>query len=116
MKVTKPTLRLAWAGILPPSVLRYRRSVWVSVPHQEYCIHHATDLVQLIRSTSAHVVQLGLVDPIRVQEVLSRVRDIRAWYDVLIATAMTELFLASRATGLREEGNGLYHTGSWCRL
>src|SRR5258708_2080046 len=96
MKVTKPILRLAWAGILPPAVLRFRRRTWVSVPHQEYCIHCASDLAQLLGSKSAHVVQLGIVDPIKVHEVLSRVRDIRAWYDVLIATAMTELFLASR--------------------
>ena len=96
MKVTKPVLRLAWAGILPPAVLRYRRGGWVSVPHQEYCINCATDLAKLLGNQSAHVVQLGIVDPVRVQEVLSRPRDIRAWYDVLIATAMTELFLARR--------------------
>jgi hypothetical protein len=100
LKVTKPILHLAWAGILPPSVLRYRRSRWVSVPHQEYCIHHAADLAQLIGKGSAQVVQRGLVDPERVQEVLGCVRDIRAWYDILIATAMTELFLESRASGL----------------
>jgi asparagine synthase (glutamine-hydrolysing) len=100
MKVTKPVLRLAWAGILPSSVLRYRRSKWVSVPHQEYCIHHVGYLAQLIGSSSSQVVQRGLVNPRSVQEVLSRVKEIRAWYDVLIATAMTELFLRSRATGV----------------
>lgn len=100
MKVTKPVLRLAWKDVLPPAVLRYRRSAWTRVPHQDYCIRHASDLMELLTRKEAHVVQRGIVDPARTQEVLSRTRDIRAWYDVLIATAMTELFLANRTTHL----------------
>ncbi len=93
MKVVKPVLRLAYASCLPPSVVRYRRGAWLSVPSQEYCISFAPYLARLLSSPTSQVVQQGIIDPLQLQKVLSSERSIRTYYKVLIATAMTELFL-----------------------
>jgi asparagine synthase (glutamine-hydrolysing) len=92
-KVTKPVLRLAYADDLPPLVIRYRGGVWTSAPHQEYCLNHTSYLERLLGTPEAQVVQRDIIDPVQLVQVLQNRQQIRRFASILIATAMTELFL-----------------------
>ena len=92
-KVTKPVLRLAYADDLPPQVVRQRGGVWTSVPHQEYCLNQTSYLERLLGTPEAQVVQRGIIDPVQLTQVLQNRQQVRMFTSILIATAMTELFL-----------------------
>ena len=93
MRVVKPILRLAFADLLPPLILRQKRGGWLSVPSQEYCVTHIPDLLDLLASEHTQVSKLGILDPKALREVLHSYRLTRTYAKELIATAMTELFL-----------------------
>jgi asparagine synthetase B (glutamine-hydrolysing) len=102
MRIAKPVLRLSFADVLPPLVVRHRQSPWLSVPHQEYCLHAIPYLLQLLGKPTSQLVQRGILDPTQVQkfftdgrlgESASRDGRIRSYYNGVIACAMTELFL-----------------------
>jgi hypothetical protein len=102
MRIAKPVLRLSFADVLPPLVVRHRQSPWLSVPHQEYCLHAAPYLLQLLGKPTSQLVQRGILDPTQLQkfftdgrlgESASRDVRIRSYYNGVIACAMTELFL-----------------------
>jgi asparagine synthase (glutamine-hydrolysing) len=92
-KVVKPVLRYAFADSLPPRAVRQRRGPWLSVPHQDYCLHQTSYLAQLLGSATSQVVQRGFIDPIQLQRVLDDPQMLRTHYKPIIATAMTELYL-----------------------
>jgi asparagine synthase (glutamine-hydrolysing) len=93
MRVVKPVLRLAFAGYLPPLILRQKRGGWLSIPGQDYCLKHVPDLLNLLRDEQAQLRRLGILDPTPLWEVLRSHQLTRHYAKELIATAMTELFL-----------------------
>ena len=93
VKVTKPILRIAYADDLPPQVVRHRSGMWTSAPHQEYCLNHTSYLAQLLGTQEAQVVQRDIIDPVQLTQVLQNRQQTRRFASILIATAMTELFL-----------------------
>jgi asparagine synthase (glutamine-hydrolysing) len=97
MRVVKPVLRLAFAGLLPPLILQQKRGGWLSVPSQEYCVKHIPELLELLGDEQTRVRKLGILDPQALRVVLGSHQLTRIYAKELIATAMTELFL--RQTG-----------------
>jgi len=102
MRIVKPVLLLAFADVLPPLVVRHRPSAWLNVPHQEYCLHAAPFLLQLLGSPTSRLVRRGILDPVQLRALFTgeslnertpRELHIRSSFDVLIACAMTEFFL-----------------------
>jgi asparagine synthetase B (glutamine-hydrolysing) len=93
MRVVKPVLRLAWADLLPPLILRQKRGGWLSVPSQEYCVNHRQELLGLLADARTQLSGLGILDAQAVRSVLSSHLLTRTYAKELIATAMTELFL-----------------------
>jgi asparagine synthetase B (glutamine-hydrolysing) len=93
MKVVNPVLRLAFAGLLPPLILRQKRGGWLSVPSQEYCVKHMPELLDLLADERTRLGTLGIVDAKALHAVLHSHQLTRAYAKELIATAMTELFL-----------------------
>ena len=93
MRVVKPVLRLAFAGLLPALILRQKRGGWLSVPSQEYCLEQRDSLLSLLGDESTQVGMLGILDPQALRKVLSSRQLTRKYAKELIATAMTELFL-----------------------
>ncbi|WP_170211524.1 asparagine synthase C-terminal domain-containing protein [Thermosporothrix hazakensis] len=92
-KITKPVLRLAFAHLLPPEVLRRVRCLWLNVPGQTLCLNEHLLLAKLLGSDDAWVVRLGFVNQERLRQVLTDPSRLRANSQTLIATAMVELFL-----------------------
>jgi asparagine synthase (glutamine-hydrolysing) len=99
MRVVKPVLRLAFADLLPPLILRQKRGGWLSVPGQDYCLTHVSELLDLLGDEQAQLRRLGILDPKPLREVLSSHQLTRHYAKELIATAMTELFLRQFARG-----------------
>lgn len=93
MRVVKPVLRLAWADLLPPLILRQKRGGWLSVPSQEYCVNHRQELLDLLADARTKLGLLGILDAESLRSVLSSHQLTRTYAKELIATAMTELFL-----------------------
>jgi hypothetical protein len=93
MRVVKPVLRLAFAGLLPPPILRQKRGGWLSVPSQEYCLKQRAELSSLLGDESTQVAMLGILGQKALREVLNSHQLTRKYAKELIATAMTELFL-----------------------
>ncbi len=93
MRVVKPVLRLAFAGLLPPPILRQKRGGWLSVPSQEYCLMHMASLLDLLGDERTLVKRLGILDREALRKVLRSKPLTRKYAKELIATAMTELFL-----------------------
>jgi hypothetical protein len=93
MRVVKPVLRLAFANLLPPLILRQKRGGWLNVPSQEYCVEHISELLALLADERTLLRTLGILDAQALCEVLRSHQLTRTYAKELIATAMTELFL-----------------------
>lgn len=93
MRVVKPVLRLAFADLLPPQILRQKKGGWLNIPSQEYCVTHIPDLLDLLGNERTQVGQLGILDQMALRKTLSSHQLTRKYAKELIATAMIELFL-----------------------
>lgn len=91
--MVKPVLRLAWADLLPPQILRQKRGGWLSVPSQEYCVNHRQELLGLLADARTQLRLLGILDAEALRQVLENHHLTRKFAKELIATAMTELFV-----------------------
>ncbi|GGX93141.1 asparagine synthase-related protein [Streptomyces hiroshimensis] len=95
--ITKPVLRLMLSSRFPAAVWRRHGRLWPGSPHKDYVLGHRHVLAALIGAPEAHLVRLGIVDPLRLADVLAEPARLRLNADALLSTAMTELFLRSDA-------------------
>ena len=106
MRVVKPVLRLAFADMLPPLILRQKRGGWLSVPSQEYCLKQRRELLSLLGDERTQLAMCGILVPKAIREVLSSQILTRKYAKELIATAMTELFLRQGVCSSDSSGKG----------
>ncbi|MFE5870275.1 asparagine synthase-related protein [Streptomyces roseifaciens] len=95
--ITKPVLRLMLSSRFPAAVWRRHGRLWPGSPHKDYVLGHRHVLAALIGGPEAHLVRTGIVDPLRLADVLAEPARLRLNADTLLSTAMTELFLRSDA-------------------
>ncbi|WP_157252984.1 asparagine synthase-related protein [Nonomuraea typhae] len=94
--ITKPVLRLMLSTRLPERVWRRYGRLWLDSPHKNYVLTHRKELAGLLGPDS-HVARLGLIDQRGLAQVIADPAQLRRHSEALISTAMTELFLRSRA-------------------
>lgn len=94
--ISKPVLRLILSTRLPPTIWRRYGRLWLDNPHKNYVLNNAHIFAELIGSPDSYLVQMGVVDPRRLANVLAEPLHLRRHADTLICAAMTELFLRSR--------------------
>ena len=90
--INKPILRLAWEKTLPPEVTWRTWPVYTQAPVQTFCLNRPQFLQDLLGEGSS-LARLGISDPSRLAQVLSRKALIRENYQTLVASGMVEIFL-----------------------
>ncbi|WP_228817060.1 asparagine synthase-related protein [Nocardia transvalensis] len=92
--INKPVLRLMLEDRLPPMIWRRHGRLWLSSPHENFCLNHPQQLAELLGPDSL-LARMNIVDPQRLTAVLGHSLSIRRNAQSLIYAAMTELFLRS---------------------
>lgn len=92
--VNKPVLRQAFAGLLPDCVTTRNFEVHLEAITQHYCVQNAGLLRDLL-APDAHLVRLGVVDPMRLKAVLEDRPSLLACGDTILHNVMVELWLRS---------------------
>ncbi|WP_169314250.1 asparagine synthase C-terminal domain-containing protein [Streptomyces piniterrae] len=91
--IDKPVLRLAASHRLPPDVWRHYGRTWLGSPDENWCLRHAEVLARILGGPDTRLTALGIVDPVRIHEVLADPRALRRNAENLLCSAMVELFL-----------------------
>ncbi|MDO0934961.1 asparagine synthase-related protein [Streptomyces sp. DG2A-72] len=91
--IDKPVLRLAAAHRLPPDIWRHYGRTWLGSPDETWCLRHPEALARILGAPDARLTELGVVDPRRLDEVLTDPGALRRNAENLLCSAMVELFL-----------------------
>lgn len=91
--IDKPILRLACEGTLLPQEVVWRTwSICTQAPIQEFCLNHPQILQDILANDSC-LVEMKMLDPCRLEQVLASRASIRNNYTSLVASALVEIFL-----------------------
>lgn len=93
--IDKPVLRLAAADRLPELVWRHYGRNWLASPEESWCLDHPGVLAELLGGPGSLLVAKGVVDPNRLDAVLTDPAALRRNAESLVNSAMVELFLRS---------------------
>lgn len=99
--IDKPVLRLAAAHRLPPDIWRHYGRSWLGSPDETWCLRHPEALARILGAPDARLTALGVVDPRRLDEVLTDPGALRRNAENLLCSAMVELFLRDLEARLR---------------
>ncbi len=106
--VDKPILRLACEGTaLPQEVIWRTWGICAMAPIQSFCLNHTEQLWDILAGDSC-LVQMGMLDPARLREVLASRARIRENYTSLVASALVEVFLKKAFREQCERGGPLW--------
>ncbi|WP_433335587.1 asparagine synthase-related protein [Spirillospora sp. CA-294931] len=107
--ISKPVLRLILSTRVPDPVWRRYGRLWQDSPHKSYTRTHGPVFADLIGAPDSRLVQMGIVDPARLTEVLAEPALLRSHGETLICAAMTELFLRGQDDRKAPSGRGERH-------
>jgi asparagine synthase (glutamine-hydrolysing) len=93
--ITKPVLRLAGSTRLPATTWRHYGIPWLASPDETWCLRHAEIISDLLGGPDSRLIEMGIVDPVRLAAVLADPTALRRNAETLVCSAMTELFLRS---------------------
>lgn len=95
--IDKPVLRLVLSQRFSARIWQRRRCPWLVAPDQHYCLNHPEVFANLLGCSEAYLVQLNIVNPEQLTQVLANPVLLRRNAETLICSAMTELFLRNLA-------------------
>lgn len=107
--IDKPVLRLILSQRFSTRIWQRRRCPWLISPDQHYCLNHPEVFANLLGGSEAHLVQLNIINPEKLTQVLANPVLLRRNAETLICSAMTELFLRNFAKrGVLPIRGGMY--------